>query len=91
MYYGDGGQQQRVIANGVKASGAIVKMNCNDFETLLQRINNAVVLRSYEGLFIKSYKYLANYKGFFIFTTSKKELILNTTEIIEVQKIWIPQ
>lgn len=79
------------IANATKASGAIVKMNPDQFEKLVMKQTDLVVVVAESGLFSKKLNYLTNYKGLFIYTKSDKPVRLpGRAEIIHADNIWIP-
>ncbi len=84
--------QAAAIAQAIKASGSIVKVEPQDFATIIQRAIKPVIVRSTAGIFRTKFRYLTNYKGLTFFTTSDSELYVPAeAEIINAQKIWIPQ
>lgn len=83
--------QAAAIAQATKASGAIVKMRPDQFEKLIARQTDVVVVVAESGLFKKKLNYLTNYKGLFLYTKSEKPIRLpNKVEIINADTIWIP-
>mgnify|MGYP001178116919 CR=1 FL=1 len=79
------------IAQAIKASGSIVRVEPQDFLTIIQRTNKPLVVRAQGGIFTTKYQYLTNYKGLTFFTSSTTELYLpGEVEIVAAQKIWIP-
>jgi len=80
------------IIQAIKASGAIVNVSPADFEALLSRVDNPLVVVSEEKFFKKtSYKYLTSYKGLAFFTKSRDPLQIDSrAEIVGAKKIWIP-
>jgi hypothetical protein len=78
------------IAQAIKASGAIVRVEPQDFLNVLKRTERPLVIISRGGLFTTNYQYLTSYKGFAFFTKSSSPLQLGSVEIILAQKIWIP-
>lgn len=80
-----------VIAQAIKASGAIVRVKPEDFMIILEKADNPLVVVS-ESKFIRtSYQYLMGYKGLAFFTKSGDPLPLkNDIELIMAKKIWIP-
>lgn len=79
------------IANAIKASGAIVQVEPEDFSLILTRADKPLVVTS-QAKFIKTtYQYLTGYKGLIFFTKSKSALQLDSrVEVINAKKIWIP-
>ena len=80
------------IANALKASGVVVRVGANDFQTILRKVEKPLVIYAEGGFFTKSYRYLVSYKGFAFYTKSEAPLLLPSgVEIILAEKIWIPQ
>ena len=79
------------IANAVKASGAIVQVESEDFLKILARSNNPLVVTAEGGFFKTSYQYLTSYKGLDFYCESHEVLSIPAgTELIPAGKIWIP-
>jgi hypothetical protein len=79
------------IAQAVKASGAIVKVEPQDFQTILERQIEPLVVQAKGGIFSTKYQYLTSYKGLFFFTKSSTPLNLSSdTEVVQAGRIWIP-
>lgn len=79
------------IAQAIKASGAIVSLEPGDFETLLSRVENPLVVVARGGFIKANYQYLVGHKGLVFFTKSATPLHLGgSTELIEAKRIWIP-
>jgi len=79
------------IAEAVKASGAIVRVETVDFETILSKSENPLVVMAEGGLFSANYHYLTAYKGLIFFAKSSSPLNLDyRVELIKARKIWIP-
>jgi hypothetical protein len=79
------------IANAIKAVGAIVQVEPDDFVKILGKTANPLVVRATGGLFKANYQYLAAYKGLIFFTKSRQELMLSgDTEIVRAKSIIIP-
>ena len=79
------------IAQAIKASGAIVRVEPDDFNRILSRTSKPLVVIAKGGLFKSSYRYLTAYKGLMFFTKSPTELMLpGDVEIIAAREIWIP-
>jgi len=79
------------IANAIKASGAIVKVEPEDFLRILGRMEEPLVVRARNAFLGATFKYLTSYKGLAFFTKSPEELHLpGKAEVILAKKIWIP-
>ena len=79
------------IAQALKASGAIVSVNPDDFLYILSKTSHALIITATGGIFKTNYQYLTSYKSFFFFTKSTTPLALPPdAELIAANKIWIP-
>ena len=79
------------IANAIKASGVVVRVDPASFQTILRRVENPLVIYAEGGFFSKNYLYLVSYKGFAFFTRSSEPILLpGETETIVAKKIWTP-
>ena len=79
------------VAQAIKASGAIVRVEPEDFLRILHRQSEPLVVHASGGFFSTSYQYLSSYKGLAFFTKSPVPLTLPTgCELVQAQKIWIP-
>ncbi len=88
---GGGAAAAAAIADAIKASGAIVRVEPNDFMTILQRLDNPLIVHTTGGFFSTNYQYLTSYKGLVFYTKSPTPLTLSTkVEIVRAKKIWIP-
>lgn len=78
--------------NAIKASGAIVRVEPEDFVEILRRSESPLVVRSEGGLFSRKYHYLTSYKGLVFYTKTQTPLLLSPKlEVIRARKIWIPE
>lgn len=79
------------IANAIKASGVVVRVDADDFVNIVRRIEKPLVIIAEGGLFSTKYQYLTSYKGFAFFTKSSAPMQFGQgVEIIAAEKIWIP-
>jgi hypothetical protein len=79
------------IAQAIKASGAIVSVNPDDFLYILSKNDHPLVITATGGMFKPNYQYLTSYKSFIFFTKSTSPLPLpGNAEIIAAQRIWVP-
>ena len=80
------------IANAIKASGVVVRVDSAAFQTILRKVERPLVIYAEGGFFTTNYQYLVSYKGFAFFTKSAEPLLLPTgVETIMAAKIWLPQ
>jgi hypothetical protein len=79
------------IANAVRASGVLVRLDSVNFQTILRKIERPLVVYAEGGVFSTNYQYMVSYKGFAFYTKSSAPLLLPAgAEIISTKKIWIP-
>jgi hypothetical protein len=79
------------IAQAVKASGVIVRVEPDDFLAILRRQPAALVVHATGGFFSTNYQYLTSYKGLAFFTKAPAPLDLPAgTELVQAQSIWVP-
>jgi hypothetical protein len=79
------------IARAIKASGAIVNMEPEDFITIVHRCEKPLVVVARGGLLDRGFRYLVGYKGLMFHTKSSTELMLpGKTEVVHAKTIWIP-
>lgn len=79
------------ISQAIKASGAIVRVEPTDFTTLLDKVENPLVVCSESRFISTKYHYLTSYKGLVFYAKSTVPLILRPgVEIIQAKSIWIP-
>jgi hypothetical protein len=79
------------VANAVKASGAIVQVEAEDFLKILARAKDPLVVTAEGGFFKTKYQYLTSYKGLDFYCESIELLQIPAgTELIPAGKIWIP-
>jgi hypothetical protein len=87
----NGATAAAAIAQAIKASGAIVRVEPTDFMTILDRVDNPLVVCSESKFFSKKYHYLTAYKGLIFYTKSSTPLMLRpSVELIMAKNIWIP-
>ena len=86
-----GGAAAAAMAQAIKASGAIVKVEPRDFQTVLGKSERPLVVTAEGGVFSKNYQYLISYKGLVFFTKSDSPLPLpGSAEVVVAKKIWTP-
>jgi hypothetical protein len=92
MAYGGGAAAAHAaaIARAIKASGAIVRVEPEDFMTILSKTREPLVVMAKGGFMKPNYQYLTAYKGLIFFTKSPTQLMLPSVELIVSKQIWIP-
>ncbi|MHC4574065.1 MAG: hypothetical protein ACYS76_08025 [Planctomycetota bacterium] len=79
------------VARAIKASGAIIRVESADFETILNKNENPLVVYREGGLFSTNYQYLMAYKGLVFYCKTRMPLMLPAkVETIRAKTIWIP-
>ena len=85
------GAAAAAIAQAIKASGAIVRVESLDFMTILEKVDNPLVVTSESKFISTKYHYLTSYKGLIFYTKSATPLMLRPScEFIQARNIWIP-
>lgn len=79
-----------VIAKAIKASGAIVSLEPDEFQKLLDQNAGGLVVHAPGGFFSTKHKYLMGYKGLAFYTTATDRLRVSTCEVVEARRVWIP-
>ncbi|MGW8121049.1 hypothetical protein ACV07N_00205 [Roseivirga echinicomitans] len=84
---------QAAIQQAIKASGAIVKIEANEFSRMLSKLDDCLVIERQGKLFFKDYyEYSTSYKGFIFYCKSREMIsIPSRLEKISAKKIWVPQ
>lgn len=79
------------IADAIKASGVLVRVEPRDFLLLLRRQSEPLVVHALGGFLRKHHQYLSSYKGLAFHTKSAEPLSLPSgTEVINARGISIP-
>jgi hypothetical protein len=80
------------LAQAIKASGAIVRVEPGEFGKLLIRNPGALVVHAPGGFLVGGHRYLTSYKGLAFYSKSREPLVLpGTCEVVEAGKIWAPR
>ena len=80
------------IANAIKASGVVVRVEPGDFLAILKRADTALVVTGMGGVFKKHYQYLTSYRGLAFFMKSAQQIVLpSRVEVIAAKSISIPE
>lgn len=79
------------IANAIKASGVLVRLEPEEFSKILTRSKDPLVVIVEGGFFSPRFQYLTSYKGLAFFTKSSTALPLPaSTEVVSARKMNIP-
>jgi hypothetical protein len=79
------------IADAIKASGVLVRVQPQEFVKILARANDSLVVIAEGGVFSTNFQYLLSYKGLAFFTKSNERLALPpNTEVVRARGINIP-
>jgi hypothetical protein len=79
------------IAQALKASGVIVRLEPSEFLKILSRQDEPLVVQAHGGFFRSSWQYLTSYRGLAFFTKSAEQLLLpGRAEVVVAGSIWIP-
>jgi hypothetical protein len=79
------------IANAIKASGVIVRLEPSEWLSVLKRSENPLVVIAEGGVFKKQFRYLTSYRGLAFFTKSAQALVLpGRSEVITAKSISLP-
>jgi hypothetical protein len=83
--------QAAAIAQAIRASGVIVRVEPTEWLKILNRQDEPLVVQARGGLFRPSWRYLTSYKGLAFFTKSAEQLVLpGRAQIVSAASIWIP-
>jgi len=91
MAAGAAGAAAAAIANAIKASGVLIRVEPEEFSKLMNRARDPLIVVAEAGIFAKNYQYLMSYKGLAFFTKSGVPLPLpGGAELVSAGRIWIP-
>jgi hypothetical protein len=91
MTMAHGGGAAAAIANAIKASGSIVRVEPQIFAELLRKVERPLIVYAQGGLFSGKHQYLTSYKGLTFFAKSSQQIDLpRGVEVIVAKKIWTP-
>lgn len=84
---------QAAINEAIKASGAIIRIEAEEFKRLISKMEDGIVIEKDASGFLSSgYKYSTAYKGFIFYCKSVSAIpIPGRLEKIKARRIWIPQ
>lgn len=80
------------IAQAIKASGAIVRVEPAVFQSLIWKAQAPLVVTAPAGWRGQRFAYLAGHRGLVFYTKSDERLDLGSNaEVVEAKQIWVPQ
>jgi hypothetical protein len=80
-----------MIANAIKAAGAVVILEPEEFQKILARTHEPLVVTADGGFFKHKFQYLMSYKGLIFFASSEEEIPLpGDALIVQADRIWVP-
>lgn len=78
-----------VAARAIKASGAIVRVEPEEFQKLLNQGTDGVIVHTIG--FWSRHKYLMGYRGLVFHTTSRDPIVLpRGFHLVEARRMWVP-
>jgi hypothetical protein len=78
-------------ANALKAMGGIVQLDPDDFERLVQRIDDPLVVYAETSFIGTRYKYVTGHRGLVFYAKSREPLRLGgRAELIRAKRISMP-
>lgn len=81
----------QMIANAVKASGTVVRIEPAEFAKILKKVVSPLVVYAEGGMISTNYQYMLSYKGFAFYCKADDPIDLpKNVEVVVADKIWIP-
>jgi hypothetical protein len=91
MAVGGAGAAAAAIAQAIKASGVLVRLEPAEFLKIVNRAPEPLIVAATGGIFSRNYQYLMSYKGLAFYTRSGQPLPLPAAaEVVAAARIWIP-
>ena len=79
------------MAQAIKASGAIIRVEPGEFQKILHRQDSPLVVEAIGGFRGRTRQYLTSYKGLVFHTKTTDRVIMpSRAEVVLAKKIWIP-
>ena len=79
------------LAQAVKATAGLIRIDAAEFQNILNRTENPIVVIAEGGFFSKSTRYLTSYRGFILYTQTRDPLhIPGRAEILRARSLWLP-
>jgi len=84
------GASAAAAVQALKASGVIVSLTPEEFQKLLYKLENPIVVTATTTFLGVKYQYLTTYRGLAFYTKTKEPIDLGMAEVIAARKIWVP-
>jgi hypothetical protein len=79
------------VAQAIKASGVLVRVEPEEFEKLLAKAKDPLVVSTTGGVFKPKYEYMVSYRGFVFYTKSLSPLQFPSgAELVSAKSFWMP-
>jgi hypothetical protein len=79
------------VANAISAAGAVVFVEPEEFQKILAKTKEPLVVIAEAGFFKHKHQYLTSYKGLIFFASSEETIPLpGDALVITAGKIWVP-
>lgn len=79
------------VANAIKASGVLIRVEPDEFQKVLDQVDEPLVVVAESGIFGTKYEYLTSWRGLAFFTKSSRAVELpGAAAVVRAKKIWIP-
>ena len=87
----EGAAHAAAIAQAIKASGVLVRVQPAEFQRIVNRQETPLVVTAPAGFLQRGWRYLTSYKGLAFHTKSPEQLPLSgRAEVVEAEAISIP-
>lgn len=79
------------IRKAIKASGVVVHVEPEEFNNILRKMDQPLIVYSPPRLLMRWHQYLTSYKGLAFFTRSAEQIDLpRNLEVIIAKSLWMP-
>ncbi len=79
------------IAQATRASGVLIALEPEEFQRLLERMKEPLIVTAEGGLFSTTFRYMTSYKGLAFHTKASVPLHLpRHAETVSAKRMWIP-
>lgn len=88
---GHGAAHAAAVAQAIKASGVLVRVDPMEFLKIVNRADEPLVVVAEGGVFRTTWRYLTSYRGLAFHTKSTEQLLLpGRAEVVTAEAISIP-
>ena len=79
------------VAHAIRASGVLVQLEPVEFQRILDRVEEPLVVTSERGIFSTTYQYMTSYKGLAFHTRTSEPIHLPRHAVtVTAKRMWIP-